>query len=118
MIFEIRGTFLKSPYTSASAWKFILKVNHHVSKSSSVEDFNIIVCKASTKYYNEMGCKQLNIRVFQKYGDICSLRTCYVKVKEGQVTALSTLLCTMRVCISRSFFGYFDGHHKSTFKEL
>ena len=33
---------------------------------------------------------------------------------EGQVS-LSTLFGTLRVCINRSFFGYFDGLERSTF---
>ena len=42
---------------------------------------------------------------------------CYLKVLEAQV-GLSTLLDTTRVCVNSSFFGYFDGLEKYTFKEL
>ena len=40
---------------------------------------------------------------------------CYLKAIEGQVSS-SALLGTLRVCIDCSFFGYFDGLEKSTFK--
>ena len=49
--------------------------------------------------------------------DTRSLCTCYLKVVEGEIS-LMTLPGTLRVYISSSFFRYFDGHHKSTFKEL
>ena len=43
------------------------------------------------------------------------LCTWYSKVMEEQVS-LSLPLGPLRVCISSSFFVYFDGHHKAMFK--
>ena len=63
-----------------------------------------------------MACKQLkNIHVSQKKSNNRSLRICYLKVVEGQVS-LSTLPSTLTVRINGSFFGYFDGLERSTFK--
>ena len=54
------------------------------------------------------------MHVSQKKSNTRSLCVCYLKVIEGKVS-LSALFGTLRFCVNKSFFGYFDGLERSTF---
>ena len=61
-----------------------------------------------------MACRQLNYACTSEKENNRSIGICYLKAMEGQVS-LPTVFRTLRVCISGSFFGYFDDLERSTF---
>ena len=64
-----------------------------------------------------MACRQLEYPSISEKITNRSLCICYLKAVEGQVS-LSTLFGIPRICVNGSFFGYFDGLEKYTFKKL
>ena len=94
-----------------------LKIDHRVSKLLSVELFNIINISSSPKITMEWAVNDEDLRSSHKKSGTHGLCICYLEVIERQVS-LSTLRGTRTVSINSSFFVYFDGHHKTTIKEL
>ena len=90
------------------------KIDHRVSKLSSVELLNNI-SKLQSNITMKLSAANETVHVPQKNKTNCSLCICYLKVIEGQVS-LTTLFGTPRVCVNSSFFEYFDGLEKYTFK--
>ena len=62
-----------------------------------------MIPKLQSKYFNEICCRQVNIRYLRKRVIIIrGLSLCYLKVIEGQVS-LSALLDTPRVYVNLDF---------------
>ena len=108
--------FIISIQQSISLNFFLEKFDLLVSKLFSVEVFNNISQLQSNSTVKRAASNR-NVDVSQTKSDTCSYCICYLKVVKGQVS-LSTVCGALRVYTNSSFFGYFDGHHKSTFKEL
>ena len=75
---------------------------------------------SETLEWNDLQAVKLSMYL-RKRGQIIAfyaiIYICYFKVIEGQVT-LSTLFGTPRVCVNSSFFRYFNGLDRYTFKAL